>query len=131
MLTAVVLAAYVSLGLALTVLHVPSVASSWKIWTRSAAIEQGYSPAYRRVFGFPRALKAVLFVAPLAVVYGIYLYPLVVLLGWPDPLGDYAFSSSAATDALAASPRWWAPNRNWIRPRTMPTPAAPNPQCQW
>lgn len=103
MLTAVVLAAYVSLGLELTVLHVPSVASSWKIWTRSAAVEQGYSATYRRVFGFPRALKAVLFVAPLAVVYGIYVYPLVVLMGWPDPLGDYAFSGSAATDVLAVS----------------------------
>ena len=102
-LAVVVLAAYVSLAFELTVLHVPSVASTAKIWSRPVTVERAYSPAYQGVFGLPRARKLLLFVIPLVAVYGVFLYPLVVIFAPLDPSGDRAFATTSLTNALSAS----------------------------
>ena len=101
-LIAAILLGYGSLLLELTVLHVPSVASSRAIWARPNDLEAAYSPTYRRVFGFSPSLKLLLFVVPLLVTYGVYLYPLVTLWGSRDPLGDHLFAPSSLSDAFAA-----------------------------
>lgn len=101
-LVALVLLAYASLLVELTLLHVPSVASSRSIWARSPAVVAGYSPSYRAVFSFSRAKKILLFVLPLGAVFGAYLYPLTAIWSRADFLGDYAFAPSLSTDVLAA-----------------------------
>lgn len=99
-LPAIVLVAYTSLALELTALHVPSIASTSKIWSRPPLVEAAYSPSYRGVFCLSRPKKVVLFVLPLLVAYGVYLHPLIAI--WGKPLGDQVFTTSAITDALAA-----------------------------
>jgi protein-S-isoprenylcysteine O-methyltransferase Ste14 len=94
--------AYASLAIELTVLHVPSIASTAKIWSRPAAVEVAYSPAYRGVFSLSRTRKLLLFVLPLVAIYGVFLYPLVALFLPRDPLGDHVFATTTATDSLAA-----------------------------
>jgi protein-S-isoprenylcysteine O-methyltransferase Ste14 len=98
---AAVLVSYASLLVELSLLHVPSVASSWRIWSPRDSLVSGYSTKYRRLFGLGRATKLLLFAVPLLVVYAVYLYPLVVTFVAPDPLGDYLFQPGAPTDGLA------------------------------
>ena len=100
---AVILAAYLSVLFELTVLHVPSVASSLRIWSPRDAWVATHSDRYRRLFDLPKAKKLALFFLPLAIVYAVYAYPLVVAWVGPDPLGDYAFGPSAATDVAAVA----------------------------
>jgi protein-S-isoprenylcysteine O-methyltransferase Ste14 len=95
-----VLAAYVSLAIELTVLHVPSVASSRRIWTPRAELVRSYSPRYRRVFAWPRSLKVLVLGVPLAAAYGVFVFPLLVLWRGADPFGDYLYAPSATTDLL-------------------------------
>ena len=101
--TVIVLCGYASLLVELTVLHVPSVASSRRILQASNKVVGGYSLQYRRLFGWPLAARLVAFGAPLLVVYGIYAYPL--LVGWwgADLLGDYMFQPFVITDLLGAA----------------------------
>lgn len=101
-LPAIVLIAYVSLALELTLLHVPSVASTSKIWSRDPVVVASYSPSYRGLFSLSRPKKVVLFVLPVLVAYGVYLYPLIAIWGPGEPLGDHAFTASTPTDAVAA-----------------------------
>ena len=97
---AAALVAYASLLVELTVLHVPSVASSLRIWSPRSSQLSVYSPSYRRLFLIGRATKLWL-LAPLAVIYAVYLYPLVVVFGGADPLNDYLFVPTTATDIVA------------------------------
>lgn len=97
----IVMVAYASLAFELTILHVPSVASSRNIWVREPAVEAAYSPIWRTVFGLSRSKKVALFV-PVLVVWGVYLYPSIALLGGGDPLGDQLFATTRATNAAAA-----------------------------
>lgn len=100
---AIVVTAYVSLAVELTVLHVASVASSRTIWSASAELVAAYSPLYRRVFRLSQSAKVLAFGLPLLVIYGVYTYPLLVLWAGADPLGDYLFAPAAATDVLGAA----------------------------
>ncbi len=102
LLAAIVLVAYASLAFELTVLHVPSVASSLNIWSRPPTVEAAYSPAYRGVFGLSRPTKLLMLALPLIVTYGVYLYPLMAVFGSRDPLGDHMFVPLGITDALSA-----------------------------
>lgn len=101
LLPATVIAAYASLALELTALHVPSIASTRKIWSRPPLVEAAYSRPYRRVFSLSRPAKAALFVLPLIIVFGVYIYPLISILGPRETLGSHLFDPSNATDALA------------------------------
>lgn len=98
---AAALVAYASLLVELTVLHVPSVASSLRIWSPHASQVSVYSPRYRQLFLLGRAAKLGLLAAPLAVVYAVYLYPFAVIFGGADPLNDYLFTPTKLTDILA------------------------------
>lgn len=100
---AIVVAAYVSLAIELTWLHVASVASSRGIWSAPEGLVDGYSPLYRRVFRMPKPAKALAFGLPLLLIYGVYIYPLLVLSSGPDLLGDYLFTPSGATDLLGVA----------------------------
>ena len=100
---AIVVAAYGSLALELTVLHVASVASSRRIWSAPADVVDGYSPLYRRLFRWPKAAKVLAFGLPLLLIYGVYAYPLLVLSAGPDLLGDYIFVPAVATDVRGAA----------------------------
>ena len=101
-LTTIELVAYASLALELTVLHVPSIASSSSIWSRPPAVEAAYSPSYRALFSMSCPKKVMLFGLPVLVIYGVYLYPLLTLWGPPDPLGDHVLATSVISNALAA-----------------------------
>jgi protein-S-isoprenylcysteine O-methyltransferase Ste14 len=96
-------AAYVSLGLELTVLHVPSVASTRGIWTSRAELVDGYSARFRRVFAWPRPLKLLALGLPLLIVYALYAYPLATLWLGRDLLADYLFTPRLATDLLGVA----------------------------
>jgi protein-S-isoprenylcysteine O-methyltransferase Ste14 len=98
---AAALAAYASLLVELTVLHVPSVASSLRLWSPHPSQVAVYSPKYRRLFLRGRAAKLLLLAAPLLVIYAVYLYPLVVIFGGADPLGDYLFAPTIVTNIVA------------------------------
>jgi protein-S-isoprenylcysteine O-methyltransferase Ste14 len=100
-IAAIVALGYASLLLELTVLHVPSVASTRRIWSRSPTVVEGYSPAWRGVFDFSAARKVVLFVLPVVVIWGVLLYPAVALLVG-DALGDHLFAAVPGTSLLAA-----------------------------
>lgn len=97
--TAAILAAYGSLLVELTVFRVPSVASSVNIWAPTTTLLSGYSPAYQRFFRLAKPLKLLIFMAPLSVVYGIYLYPLLVIFVGPDLLNDYLFAPTPPSGA--------------------------------
>jgi hypothetical protein len=103
LLPVIVLLAYASLALELTVFHVPSIASSSKIWSRDPVVVAAYSPLYRGVFSLSRTKKVALFILPVLVTYGVYLYPLIAIWGPEAPLGDHAFSPSVGTDAVPGS----------------------------
>jgi protein-S-isoprenylcysteine O-methyltransferase Ste14 len=102
-LVAIVVAAYVSLVIELTMLHVASVASSRRIWSAPASLVDSYSPLYRRVFRLPKPAKILAFGLPLLLVYGVFAYPVLVLWSGPDLLGDYLFTPAAATEVLGAA----------------------------
>jgi protein-S-isoprenylcysteine O-methyltransferase Ste14 len=102
-LLAIVVVAYASLAFELTILHVPSAASSRNIWLSPPAVEAAYSPAWRRIFGFSRWRKVALFMSPVLVAWGVYLYPSIALLGAGDPLGDHLFATTSATNLAAAT----------------------------
>jgi protein-S-isoprenylcysteine O-methyltransferase Ste14 len=101
--TLIVLGGYLSLLIELTFLHVPSVASSRRIYLASAELVDGFSPKYQRVFGWPFAAKVLVFGSPLLVIYAVYAYPL--LVGWrgADLLGDYVFHPTVLTDLLGVA----------------------------
>jgi len=84
-----VLAAYASLVIELTAIHVPSVASSRSLWSPSDELLATGSSRLRRVLGLRRSVKLVALAMPLLVLYALYLYPLAVIAVGSDPLGDY------------------------------------------
>ena len=96
-------AAYLSLALELTVLHVPSVASSRGIWASRAELVDGYSASFRRIFAWPRPLKLLVLGVPLLIVYALYAYPLASLWLGADLLSDYLFAPRIATDLFGVA----------------------------
>jgi protein-S-isoprenylcysteine O-methyltransferase Ste14 len=101
-LAVIAVLAYASLALELTILHVPSVASSRNIWLSPPAVAGAYSPSWRSVFGLSRSIKLVLFIIPVLVAWGVYLYPSIALLVAGDPLGDQLFATTSTTEVAAA-----------------------------
>lgn len=101
-LAAVVVLSYLSLAFELTILHVPSVASSRNILWSPSAVAAAYSPDWRGVFELPRWKKIALFILPVLVAWGVYLYPLIALLSGGDLLGDRLFATTGATNVIAA-----------------------------
>ena len=89
----VVSLAYVSLFVELVFLHVPSVASSRSILLADPAVTHGYSGIYRTVHGLPLALRLLLFVLPIAVIYAVFALPLLALATGANPLGDDLYSA--------------------------------------
>jgi len=98
----VLLAAYASLALELSVIHVPSVASTANIWKPRLEHVEGFSRRYMRVLHFRRSTKFLAFVLPLIVIYALFTYPLVVAVIGPDPLGDYLYPPPMAAKTGAA-----------------------------
>jgi protein-S-isoprenylcysteine O-methyltransferase Ste14 len=94
----VILAAYASLLVELTILRVPSVASSLNIWMRSEELVAAYSESYRRLFRLAQPWKLVLLGIPLLIVYGVYIYPLLTIAAGPNLLGDYLFTPTAIAE---------------------------------
>lgn len=86
----IVLIAYASLVVELTLLRVSSVASAASIWTAETPLVARFSEKYRKIFARGKPAKLLL-AAPLIVVYAVYAYPLLVIALGPDPLGDYLF----------------------------------------
>ena len=89
-------AAYLSLLIELVFLHVPSVASSRSIVAADPAIVSVHSSRYQSVFTLPLALRLLLFVAPVAVIYALFALPLIVLVSGENPLGDNLFAPGPA-----------------------------------
>lgn len=98
---AVVLAAYATLLFELTVIHVPSVASSLSLWAPRREWLEMYSPGYRRLFELSRAAKLLVFGPPLLIVYAVFCYPLVAVFLGPDLLGDDLFVPGAVLQSIA------------------------------
>jgi protein-S-isoprenylcysteine O-methyltransferase Ste14 len=96
-----VLVAYASLAFELVILRVPSVASSWRIWSAEPTLVAGYSPRYRALFALRATSKIVFFAVPLLVVYAVFAYPLLAVWSRSDPLGDRVFEPTALGDAAA------------------------------
>ncbi len=101
--TAAIVLSYVSLVVELTVLHVPSVASSLRIWSADPGVVSHYSPRYLELFALGPTRKVIRFGLPLLVTYAVYLFPLLVLFGGLDPLGDYVFEPSSGTSVAAVT----------------------------
>jgi protein-S-isoprenylcysteine O-methyltransferase Ste14 len=98
---ATIVVAYASLAIELTLLHVPSVASSRRLWSAEPTLVAGYSPRYRALFALRPAQKLVLFVLPLLAGCAVYVYaPLAVWTG-SDPLGDRLFAPTPYSSAAA------------------------------
>lgn len=101
-LAVIVAAGYASLVFELTVLHVPSAASTRNLWRGDPSIAAGFSPARRAIFGLPPVKKVAYLVLPVLVVWAVYAYPPIALLSAGDPLGDQVFTPSGATRVAAA-----------------------------
>lgn len=99
---AVAALAYASLLLELTVLHVPSVASSSRIWAPRPGDTTAYSPRYRRLLRSSKLWK-LLVSLPLVFVYAVFLYPIALIATGEDLLGDFLFQPVLLTNALAAA----------------------------
>lgn len=97
----VVLIAYLSLLVELTVLHVPSVASSRRIWMADDALVTSYSLRFRRFFALSKTAKVVIFFVPVLVSWATFVYPLVAIARGGDPIGDFLFQPTSGTDAAA------------------------------
>jgi protein-S-isoprenylcysteine O-methyltransferase Ste14 len=99
-LQVVLVAAYASLAVELTLLHVPSVASTFQILAARDKTVSGYSPRYRGIFGVDRRARLLLLLPPLAVVFAVFLFPALVLIAGADPLGDYLYAPGEAVAFL-------------------------------
>lgn len=99
----IVIACYMSLALELTVLHTPSVASSRRLWSPDDTELAFYSPEFRRWFALSPIQKALRFVLPLVIVYGVFLYPLANILWGPDALGDHLYTPGTSTTVGAVA----------------------------
>ena len=96
--TAVIVgAAYLSLFIELVFLHVPSVASSRSIAAADPAVVSVHSARYQGVFALPLAVRLLLFVAPVAVIYALFAFPLVALVTGENPLGDSLYAPGRAS----------------------------------
>ncbi|MEM1437719.1 MAG: methyltransferase [Pseudomonadota bacterium] len=100
---ALIVVCYLLLAIELTVLHTPSVASSRRLWSPDDEELAFYSPEYRRWFELPPLQKALRFVLPLVIVYGVFLYPLADLIWGPEVLGDYLLIPGTALTVAAAA----------------------------
>ena len=107
---ACVVAGYVSLAVELTLLHVPSVASSVNIWAAHPRLVESYSSRYKRLLLLPRAAKLAVVAAPLGVIYAVFAYPLLAWSAQREVLGDHLFQPGSlalsAAAVLIALGRW-------------------------
>lgn len=103
LLGALIAVCYLLLAVELTVLHTPSVASSRRLWLPDDQELAFYSPEFRRWFELPPRQKAMRFVLPLVIVYGVFLYPLADLIWGPELLGDYLYAPGTSTTIEAAA----------------------------
>jgi protein-S-isoprenylcysteine O-methyltransferase Ste14 len=99
---AIIVLAYVSLLVELTILHVPSVASSKRIWIGDTEIAASYSGEYRRLFGFRKSAKFAFFIVPVLISCATFAYPLLTIALGADPLGDYMLAPTHGSNAAAA-----------------------------
>ena len=96
-----ILAAYVSILIELSVLHVPSVASFRTIWVADDDITTLYSKKYQYLFRLSRPMKTTLFLPPLLIVYAVFLFPIpIAFFNVQPPLG-FAFQSNTALHWIA------------------------------
>jgi len=96
-----ILAAYVSILIELSILHVPSVASYRSIWAADDNITMWYSEKYVRFLRLGKLMKMTLFLPPLLVVYAVFLFPIsVVFLNVRPPLG-FVFEPHTSTNWVA------------------------------
>ena len=82
LISSIILLAYFSLGLELLFAHVPSIASNKAIWKASPKVVNAYPSAYQWIFKLPKLSKVFLFLLPLGLLYGVFLMPLMIILGW-------------------------------------------------
>jgi protein-S-isoprenylcysteine O-methyltransferase Ste14 len=96
-----IFAAYVSILIELTMLHVSSVASFRSIWAADDNITMWYSQKYVRLFRLGKLMKLTLFLPPLLAVYAVFLFPIpIVFLDVQPPLG-FVFEPHLATNWVA------------------------------
>jgi len=83
---------YMTLVLELTIWHVPSVASTVRIFGEKSDITDQYSKEYRWVFESTTIKKFVFFVLPLVFIYLLHFYPVMIIL---DYINDVSKSTTA------------------------------------
>ena len=91
-----ILAAYASILIELSVLHVPSVASFRSIWVADDDVTTWYSKKYQRLFRLGRPMKIALFLPPLLAVYAVFLFPIPIALFDVQPPLGFAFEPHTA-----------------------------------
>jgi protein-S-isoprenylcysteine O-methyltransferase Ste14 len=91
---AVILLCYVSLIVELTWLHVPSVASSRNIWRASESLVSVYSESFKKRFEYSKLEKLIRYFAPLAAIYAVFAFPLLVTLTDIIPGGFFVYQPS-------------------------------------
>jgi protein-S-isoprenylcysteine O-methyltransferase Ste14 len=94
-----ILLAYCSLLVELTVMRVPSVASSASIWSPKDSVLAHHSSRYRRIFFLSKPRKLLLFL-PMPVIYAAFCFPIFTLIVGPDPIGDYLFDPTSVSVGL-------------------------------
>lgn len=97
--TASILAGYVTLLLELTLLHVPSVASNRAIWKAEKQVTDYYSVRYQWIFQLSKLQKLVFFNLPLIGVYITFFLPLLILLN-ENTLSPTLFSVNVMAQIL-------------------------------
>lgn len=92
-----IFAAYVSILIELTILHVSSVASFRSIWAADDNVTKWYSKRYVRLFRLGKLMKLTLFLPPLLAVYAVFLFPIpIVFLDVQPPIG-FVFEPNLAS----------------------------------
>ena len=96
-----ILAAYASILIELSVLHVPSVASFRSIWVADDDVTKWYSKKYQRLFRLGSPMKITLFLPPLLAVYAVFLFPISIALFDARPPLELAFEPHTAIRWIA------------------------------
>ncbi|MFC3121443.1 methyltransferase [Agaribacter flavus] len=96
----IIVLAYISLALELSLAHVPSVASNFTISRSNNNITSVYSEKYQWIFHLHPALKILVFWLPLFGVYLVFLLPFLVMFGSTDFYFPQVFRGSESTVLL-------------------------------
>ncbi len=97
----VIILAYISLGLELSLAHVPSVASNVSIWTSKDPVAKSYSEKFSWVFTLSPVYKVLIFWLPLVGVYFVFLLPFLVMFSNADAFPPRVFQTSDLSLLLA------------------------------